>query len=180
MKRIRWKGELQWDDGEGTPLRSDTSEIFYTDYTGSEWAEITEAIYDFVPGRILLKVKEPEKPVSLVDAVKRHLGTLLTVFREEPLRLPHLKELVEAMDREEASPPKRLDDGRIPQELLDAIDPSAVHGGTRAILLVGDGGWAVKDFPAGVDTGKVELWCGPSVMESRCNHDRVKPKEAAK
>lgn len=118
MKRIRWKGELQWDDGEGTPLRSDTSEIFYTDYAGSEWAEITEAIYDSVPGRILLEVKEPEKPVSLVDAVKRHLGTLLTVFREEPLRLPHLKELVEAMDREEAKKPKYTDE--VVDEFLDA------------------------------------------------------------
>lgn len=177
MKRIRWKGELQWDDGEGTPLRSDTSGVFYTGYTGSEWAEITEAIYDFVPGRILLKVKEPEKPVSLVDAVKRYLGALLIIYREDPAGLPHMKELIEAMDREEASPPKRLDDGRIPQRLLDAIDPSAVNGGTRAILLLSNGGWAVRDFPEPNDVKEVLLWMSPYVDEGR--GEAVKPKEAA-
>jgi len=124
--------------------------------------------------RLVLKPVVPKQP-TVLEAAKNLINSNFYGMNE--VQYAALTELHKAIHREEANPTKPSKYDHIPQRLLDAIDPSAVDGGTRAILLVSDGGWAVKDFPAGVDTGKIYLWSGKYSIE--CVRDEIKQRGAA-
>lgn len=192
MKRIRWNEKhecYEWDNGKGTVARGDPGNMFTGSYRGSEWAEVNNAIYDCVSGEIILEVKEPPRVPTLLEAalqMRESFGQLSPAAAGLKYETDGVfdkcigawVELKLAIDRELSNPPKPADDGRIPQRLLDAIDPAAVPmGGTRAVLILGGGDWEVKDFPHGEDTQPVRLWMGSGSVTSV--GDLIKPKPSA-
>lgn len=188
MKRIRWNEKhecYEWDDGDGTVARGDPGNMFTGKYRGHEWAEVNNAIYDCVSGEIILEVKESPKVPTLLEAAQKMSELFGKISPAETGFSYHeggkfdkcikaWSELKLAIAREVANPPKTSDSGRIPQRLLDAIDPGAVPtGGTRAILICSDGSWGVRDFTLSQEEEPVDLWADPFAVTD--NSEYIKP-----
>lgn len=175
MKRVRWNGaHFRVSNGE-PECRLLFSEDHIDCEKHAEWREIESGTLDMESGKLRLVLKPVEK--SFAEEMAEFFRRYWPLAWDGDDGGSFVRSAIAAVKRELANPAKLSEnDGRIPQRLLDAIDPSAMDKGTRVVLLLRDGSWAVKDFPVGVDTDKVFLWMSPYVLES--SGDQIKPKEA--
>lgn len=151
MKRVRWNGELQWDDGEGGVLRSDPTGLLETDYRGFEWREVEGTEYVPETGEIRLVLKPVKKSFAeeMADFFKERWPD---AWDRKPCG-SFLEPAIAAVKRELANPakPPRYTDEAV-DEFLDAVSMRNKNGTTFYLS------WLDEPKYSLVESGSERLW----------------------